>query len=122
MREPGSGGAALLVDEAEAVKGRGALPDPFVAHEGELGDGEPVACGDVVACGGGVGDHDFAGGADYFGISILLVWRMFLTGMRERVWVWLTERTWPKGGGLFDEAVEIRHLLIQGTEGDVFAF
>ena len=66
MCESGSGGAALVVDEAEAFKGGGALPDALVAHEGELGDGEPVAGGDVVAFGGGVGDHDFAGGADCF--------------------------------------------------------
>lgn len=34
---------------------------------------------------------------------------------------WLTNRTRTQTGGLFHEAVEIRHLLIQGTERRVFA-
>lgn len=34
---------------------------------------------------------------------------------------WLTNWTRTQAGSLFNEAVEIRHLLIQGTERRVFA-
>lgn len=67
MRESGCGGTVFFVDEAEPFKGLGSRPDVVVAHERELGDGEPVASRDVMAIGGGEGDHDFARGADCSG-------------------------------------------------------
>ena len=67
MRESRRRRPALLIHEAEPFKGLGARPDVVVAHEGELGDGEPIAGRDVMAVGGGEWDHDFAGGADFFG-------------------------------------------------------
>ena len=65
MRESRRRRPALLIDEAETLKGLGARPDVFIAHKRELGDGEPIAGGDVVAVRGGEWDHDFAGGADF---------------------------------------------------------
>ena len=65
MRESRRRGPALFIHEAEPFKGLGARPDGLVAHEGELGDGEPVAGRDVMAVRGGEWDHDFARGADF---------------------------------------------------------
>ena len=70
MRESGCRGPALFVDEAEPFEGLGARPDVLVAHERKLGDGEPVTGWDVVAVGGGEGDHDFAGGADFYWVGL----------------------------------------------------
>lgn len=56
---------ALLIHEPEPFKDFGASPDVFVAHEGELGDSEPVAGRDVMAVRGGEWDHDFARRADF---------------------------------------------------------
>lgn len=38
--------------------------------------------------------------------------------MRKRGW--LTNWTWTQPGSLFHEAVKIRHLLVQRTEGRIF--
>jgi len=64
MRESGLGEALFPIDEAEALKGRAAGPGLRVAHDGGLGDGQPVARWDVKAIRGRVWDHDFAWSAD----------------------------------------------------------
>ena len=77
MRESRCGGTALFVDEPKPFKGLGARPDVLVAHERELGDGEPIACWDVMAVGSGEGDHDFARGADFCWVAMrqYMLWK-----------------------------------------------
>ena len=46
----------------------------------------------------------------------VVLWKEYLWKKSD----WLTNRTRAQTGGLFYEAVEIGHLLVQRTEGHVF--
>lgn len=65
----GGAGAGFFVDvdEAEGIEVEGARPNGLVAHDCDVGDGEPVAGGDMVAIGGGIRLHHSARNADCVG-------------------------------------------------------
>lgn len=64
--------SGFLVNEAEAFEFSPVGPDGFVAHEGELGNGEPISRGDVGAGGESVGVHYGARRGDCVGWGVSL--------------------------------------------------